>query len=199
MAHPAVGQTPFLAKLFREILDEFLPRRVALPGCATGNGLEHVKPGSVDSVLALDINAEFLALAASRHGERLGDSLSLREADLADPEAGAAALAPGDFDLIHAALIFEYVDPVLLLPLLADALAPGGALTALLQLPDPEQDAVSTTPFTDLRRLESVIELVPPDHFAAIARSQGLFRFRLEHRKLPISGKSFELSIWRRA
>jgi SAM-dependent methyltransferase len=198
MAHPTVGQTPLLAKLFGDALDEFKPRRIALAGCATGNGLDRVDPGRVERVLALDINPEYLALTAARYSELLDDRLYLRRVDLADALATGEAMAPGGFDLIHAALIFEYVDPALLLPALAAALDSGGVLTVLLQLPTSEQAPVSETPFEGVRILDSVLNLVPPDHFAAIAKAVGLFRLRLERHKLVDSGKEFELSFWRR-
>ncbi len=198
MAHPTVGQTPLLAKLLGDAMDEFKPRRIALVGCATGNGLDRVNPEQAKRVLALDINPEYLTLTAARYGELLGKRLTCRRVDLADKKAAGDAMVSGDFDLIHAALIFEYVDPVMLMPVLAEALDAEGVLVVLLQLPTSEQAPVSESPFEGMRVLDSIFKLVPPEHFAAIAKSVGLFRIRLERHKLTAAGKEFELSMWRR-
>ena len=84
MAHDDVGQLPFLAELFEEMLAEHASRRVALLGRAGGNGLEHVRD---EQVLAVDINADYLDLAAERHGGRIGERLAFCRADLSDPLA----------------------------------------------------------------------------------------------------------------
>lgn len=198
MAHESVNQTRLLANCFREALEWTSPRRAALLGCATGNGLEHVDATRCERMLGVDLNPDFLAIAAQRHGERLGTKLELREADLGDPEAAAAALPPGSFDLIHAALLFEYLDPAVLLPVLAAALAPGGVLAAVLQLPVTGKGAVSESPYVEgVRILEPLLKLVPTERFADASRSAGLELIREEERPSS-SGKGFHLSLWRR-
>lgn len=198
MAHPAVGQLRFLADLLDEFLMALRPRRVALLGCATGNGLERVDPAEVDSVLGVDINAEYLAVAERRHRPQLGERLRLECADLGDPIAAASALSGGGFDLIHAPLLFEYLEPERLLPVLAHALTPAGTLVVLLQLPSAGQGAVTDTPYTGVQVLESLLRLVAPETFAAAAEAAGLTRILEEARTLP-TGKAFHLSLWRRA
>jgi hypothetical protein len=198
MAHPAVAQLGFLADLFHESMAVLRPRRLALLGCAAGNGLERVDPERVERVLGVDLNPDYLALADQRHRLRLGARLELKCADLGDPIAAAAALAPGDLDLVHAALLFEYIEPARLLPVLKCALAPKGTLVTLLQLPADAHGAVTETPFTGVRKLESLLDLVPPARFAAAAAEAGLALLREELRSLP-TGKSFHLSLWRRA
>jgi SAM-dependent methyltransferase len=198
MAHPAVGQLGFLADLFEESLAALRPRRIALLGCAAGNGLERVEPSGVADLLAVDINQDYLELAEARHRARLGQRLRLRCANLDDPAVAAALLAPGSFDLIHAALLFEYITPARLLPVLARALAPAGRLITLLQLGFGTHGPIVDTPFTGVRVLEPLLRLVPPDAFAAAAAGAGLAPDGEETRTLP-SGKSFQLSRWRRA
>ena len=198
MAHPAVGQLGFLADLFEESLRTLRPRRIALLGCAAGNGLERVDPSGVADLLGVDINQDYLELAEARHRVRLGQRLRLRCANLDDADVAAALLTPGSFDLVHAALLFEYVTPARLLPVLARALAPAGRLVALLQLPVEGHGAISETPFTGVNVLEPLLRLVSPEAFAAVAARAGLALEREETRTLPV-GKSFRLSHWRRA
>ena len=197
MAHPAVGQLDFLAARFADALRKVAPRRLALLGCATGNGLEQVDPERVERVLGVDINPEYLRVAEARHRAHFAERLVLRCADLGDPVAATAALAPGDFDLIHAALLFEYIEPARLLPVLADALAESGTLVVLLQLPVADHGAVTPTPFTGVRVLEPLLKLRHPAGFAAAAEAASLHCLSEETLALP-TGKRFHLSYWRR-
>src|SRR6476646_10390128 len=69
----------------------------------------------------------------SRLGERFPNpdfELDIRCADLAD-----VVLEPGEFDLVHAGLVLEYVEWPLLLPRVAASLTSGGVLSVVLQLP----------------------------------------------------------------
>ncbi len=198
MAHPDVGQLGFLAERFAVALRAGAPRRVALLGCATGNGLERVDPERVELLLGVDLNPEYLALTEARHRARFGERLVLRCADLGDPVVAAAALAPGGFDLIQAALLFEYLEPARLLPVLAGALSPQGRLTVLLQLPVAEHSAVTATPFTGVRVLEPLLRLRHPAGFAAAAEAAGLVGVGEETLALP-TGKRFHESHWRLA
>jgi len=199
MAHDSVAQTSLLADCFGHMLAERKPRRVALLGCATGNGLEHVDPDRCERVLGVDLNPDYLALAAERHGGRLGEALVLREADLGYAAAAAAILPPERFDLVHAALLFEYLDPAALLPVLAATLAADGVLSVLLQMPVAGKGAVSESPHVEgVSILEPLLKLVPPERFAAAAREVGLERVREEELRSS-AGKGFHFSVWRRA
>jgi len=198
MAHPEVAQLGFLADRFATSVRATAPRRLALLGCATGNGLERIDPRQVERVLGVDINPEYLAIAETRHRARFGDHLVLRCADLGDPAAAAAALAPGGFDLIHAALLFEYLEPAPLLAVLAAALAPEGRLAVLLQLPVAGHGAVTDTPFLGVRALEPLLRLRDPASVAAAAAAAGLVQLGKETLALT-TGKRFHESHWRRA
>ena len=58
MASPNVDQLSLLANTFKEALEQHNCDTVALLGCATGNGLEHVKRECTHRVTAVDINPE---------------------------------------------------------------------------------------------------------------------------------------------
>ncbi len=191
MASPNVRQLQLMSRVFGELLREFEPRSVGIVGVATGNGLERIDPARVRRVVGIDINPEYLVIARERHGARI-PGLELRCTD-----AARARIAPRSLDLVYAALIFEYVDPAVLVPRIASWLRPDGVLAAFLQLPVAGHGKVSETPFRGVRVLEPVIHLVEPARFREIALASGLAEIRSRTRG-PKAGKRFFLGLYRR-
>ncbi len=188
-----VGQLPLLARLLGELVGRLRPRRLALPGCATGGGLEHVDPAVTRVVAAVDLNPRYLRILRRRHGRRLGSTLVTVCADLRRP-----CLDGGRFDLVHAALLFEYLPPAPLLATLAGWLAPGGVLAVVVQLESERSAPVSDTPFTSLRSLGGVMRLVPPGELERAARAAGLSPTESWREPLP-RGKAFRVELYRRS
>jgi hypothetical protein len=184
MSSPGVAQLQFLRAVFREQLTDLEPQAIAVLGCTTGNGFECIDPSVTSRVLGVDINPAYLRIAADRFADRL-PGLELACADVAHLE-----LPPASFDLVHCALILEYVDPAVVLPGAATALRDGGALVAVLQLATASGDKVSNTPYVSLRRLEPTMRLVDPRQLSQIATAVGLCEARSDRRTLD-SGKSF--------
>ena len=191
MRSPGVGQHQVLNRLLRDALRTTHPRNVLVLGCSTGNGLEHVDSSVTSRVLGIDVNPAYL--------ERLVEwfphpafKLDVQCADLA-----TAAFEPEAFDLVHAALVFEYLEWSPLLRRLVATLRSEGVLSVVLQLPSPTSPAVTPTEFTSLRSLERVFRFVPPEAFVAQAAGVGL---NLESRRTqPLeSGKGFEVLRFRR-
>jgi len=56
MASPDVGQLQVLNKLFKTVLEEQRPVSVAILGCSTGNGFEHIDTAITRRVVGIDIN-----------------------------------------------------------------------------------------------------------------------------------------------
>lgn len=191
MASPRVRQLQLMSRIFGELLREHDPRSVGIVGVATGNGLERIDPERVRRVVGVDINPAYLAIARARHGARI-PRLDLRCAD-----AARARIAPRSLDLVYAALIFEYVDPEVLVPRIASWLRPGGVLAAFLQLPVAGHGKVSETPFAGVRILEPIIHLVEPARFRGIALASGFAELRSGTRG-PRAGKRFFLGVYRR-
>jgi SAM-dependent methyltransferase len=187
MGSPAVGQLAFLGGIFRERYARLRPARLLLAGCTTGNGLEHVDPVVTRRVVGVDLNPEYLRILRERHAARLPGLKTVR-ADLGDCD-----FAPGGFDWIHCALLFEYLEPGPALARLAPWLAAGGVLTAVLQLADDALPAVSATPYASLRRLDGFMRLVAPGDFRAAAAAAGLVPRDERIERLP-SGKRFLVS-----
>ena len=96
---------------------------------------------------------------------------------------------------MHAALIFEYVDPERLLPAVAGWLKPGGILAVVLQLPSRSSGMVSETAYTSLRALGSIMHLVDPVAFKGRAEQCGLV---LSHSRTIelLLGKGFHVATY---
>jgi SAM-dependent methyltransferase len=168
MASPDVGQHQVLNRLFGEVLRTVRPRNVLVLGCSTGNGFEHIDPSVTSRVVGVDINPQYL----QRLVERFPDPafrLEVRCADLSDYVFEAAA-----FDLVHAALVFEYIESSRWLPRIAETLDVNGVLSVVLQVPSQVSPAVTPTKFTSLRALDSVFRFVDPDGLTAQAAECGL-------------------------
>lgn len=190
MASPAVAQAPILDGIFADVLRRYRPATIAVPGCGTGTGLRHIDPTVTTRVLAVELNTEFLATVMQRHGSDL-PNVELLAADL-------ETMAPpaGRFDLIHVALVFEHVDPTLVLPRLARWLLPSGTMTIVLQLPSSLAPATTNTPFASLAPISGHMSLVAPDEVRALAAEHGLREVDSSHHELP-QGKSFRVGHFR--
>lgn len=191
MASPEVDQLSVLARLFGETLERSRPRDVLLLGCSTGNGLDRIDASVTRSVTGVDINQEYL--------DRLREAwlhppfdLWLECADVMTRQFDAGA-----FDLVHCALLFEYLDWPGLIPALARTLRPGGWFSVVLQAPSAALPAVTRTDYPSLLRLEAVFHFVDPASLIARARAAGL---ELQTRRTePLtSGKTFEMLQFRR-
>ena len=191
MSSPDVGQYQVLNRLLRDALGGVRPRSVLVLGCAMGNGFEHIDPAVTSRVVGVDINPGYLRRLVERFPHP-AFALDVRCFDLA-----AYTFEPAAFDLVHAALVFEYVEWPLLLPRVVGTLRPRGVLSVVLQRPSQATPAVTPTRFTSVRSLESVFRFVEPDDLVADATALGL---HLESRctERLESGKAFEVLRFRR-
>ncbi|HEY7190131.1 MAG TPA: class I SAM-dependent methyltransferase [Vicinamibacterales bacterium] len=186
MSSPQVGQHQVLNALLADALASARPCRALILGCSTGNGLEHVDPAVTSHVVAVDINPAYLARLAERFPSP-PFALELRYADLE-----TCAFERDAFDLVHAALILEYVDWARVLPRVAAALRRGGVLSTVLQLPSPGTPAVTPSTYATLRLLESIFTFVDPELLVADAASLGLGLDSRRRERLA-SFKAFEV------
>ena len=185
MNSPGVGQRPVLGRMLGEVLETVRPNVVLVLGGSTGNGLEHVNPTVTSRVVVVDVNPKYLIRLRERFPNP-AFALDLWSGDVIDIELGQQA-----FDLVHAALIFEYVEWPVLLPRIAAALRPGGVLSVILQTPSASSPAVTPTPFTSLRKLESLFRFVEPTALVDAARGEGL-NLHARHTEALPAGKSFD-------
>ena len=168
MSSEEVSQLQALGSIFHAALSLFAPADVLVLGCSSGNGFEHIDPQVTRRVTGIDINPTYLELLAKRFPST-GFELRLECVDL------ASHTLPSDrFDLIHAPLIFEYLDWWELLPRVVCSLRSGGLLSVVLQRPSPSAPAVSRTKYPSLRKLEPLFRFVQPDALRAQAAQGGL-------------------------
>ncbi len=168
MSAAHVQQLQVLNEIFRKVLDQFTPKSICIPGCTNGNGFEHLIDRELSTVLGIDINYRYLAECRAWFAEDL-PSLNLVCADIEEFEMSNAR-----FDLIHAALIFEYIDVKRAIPNFSDWLRYGGILSVVLQLNSETSEPVSETPFESIKKLSSIIKLVDERDFVYSAEKSGL-------------------------
>jgi SAM-dependent methyltransferase len=175
-----------LNRIFAEIMVTFEPRVLAVLGCATGNGFEHIRPDVTERVFAIDINQEYLDILAERYGSRLPGL------HVACNDVKRIHFAPGALDHVHAGLIYEYVRHSGLLKRIANWLKPGGVLSVVFQMPSTDSAPVTHTSYESLKRLEPIMRLVDPEGFSDAADHYGL----LERKSFDVElkqGKKFRV------
>lgn len=190
MALPHVGQAKMIANELEELLRTYVPRSVAIIGCAGGNGFEEAAKAGAARVIGLDINPTYIADAKARYAGRI-PGLELYCADIEEctPDMGPV-------DLVYGALVFEYVDVAKALKNLRAICLPTGLLAAVLQLPKEGMESVSPSRFVKLKELGSIMRLVPPDDLRKIAEGLG---FELLSQKVTTleSGKQFSVQLFK--
>ena len=192
MNSPAVRQRQFLNEIFRNTVEEFQPSSAVIPGCTTGNGFEHIDPAVTQSITGIDINPLYLGVLFRRFGRRL-PGLTLVCTDINTWEC-----PPASADLIHCALVLEYIDPPRFMVRAARWLRPGGVLSVVTQLPSSGPGNVTVTPFASVRRLESILTLRDPDELTTLALRTGLRLHRADVRSL-LTSKMFFVALYRLA
>ncbi len=181
MGPQGVDQLAPLASLFQEVYLASQPDRLLVLGCATGNGLEHVDAAVTKRVVGVDVNLQYLGVARQRFFH-LGARL-----ELFCSEAEKFRAPPGSFDLVHAALIFEYLHPEPLVRRIAEWLAPDGVCSVVLQLPGGDAPAAPTK---TMQIIEKAMRLVDPDELTRLFDHYGLPRRRAK--TVPLRhGKGF--------
>ena len=154
-----------LSTLFQEAYLAAQPDRLLVVGCALGNGLEHVDPAVTRRVVGLDVNLPYLGICRQRFFH-LGPRL-----ELYCGSALAWRAPPGSFDLVHAGLVFEYLQPAALAEQIAGWLAPGGSCHVVLELPGGEAPPAA---LPVLGLIERAMKRVPPADLQALLARHGL-------------------------
>ena len=181
MGPEGVDQLAPLSAIFQESYLAAQPDRLLLLGCTTGNGLEHVNPAVTKRIVGVDVNLQYLGVARQRYFH-LGPRL-----ELYCQEAEKFRSPPGSFDLVHAALLFEYLHPEVLVRKIAEWLADQGTCSVVLQLPGGEGPPAPTK---TMQIIQKAMKLVPPDELTRVFEHYGLHRKRT--RTVPLEhGKSF--------
>ena len=149
----AVGQTAALRELFSSVYWSVKPRRLAVLGCTTGADFDATDPAVTDVATGVDINERYLEVAADRL------TATGRHVHLVCGDVLKVELSEAPFDLVHAALLLEYLDPVALFRRVHQWLAPSGRFSIIIQEPLPGIAAVSGTAYQSLQTLSSTMSL----------------------------------------
>ena len=71
MSLPAVGQAQMIEEHLDRALERWAPKSIAVIGCAGGNGLDKIAEGTVERVVAMDVNPDYIERTRSRYAGRL--------------------------------------------------------------------------------------------------------------------------------
>jgi hypothetical protein len=189
MALPGVGQADMLATQFAQLLATWAPESAAVIGCAGGNGFDRVRVAITKRLVGIDINPQYIQELAYRYAARI-PGLELYVRDIQEP---LGQIKP--VQLIYAALVMEYVEPVAALRNLAALCGPDAILATVLQLPAPTAP-ITDSPFIRLQELAPALQLVAPEQLAAMAAAQGFALLATRQVSLS-SGKQFALQLYR--
>jgi SAM-dependent methyltransferase len=190
MSSPAVRQLAALSALFGRALEYCRPASVAVLGVAGGNGLERIDCRVTRHVVGVDIHAEYLDAVRNRFAALQG--LELHCADLARDEACISPVS-----LAHAALLFEHAGTAGALEQAVRAVAPGGHLSVVLQLPGMEQPEIGATPFPAIQNLKEHFTLIDPARFKRLLEARGFSLAEQDCRIVP-GGKALWLGVFAR-
>jgi SAM-dependent methyltransferase len=191
MALPGIGQSEMLATQFSSLLAQWAPESAAVIGCAGGNGFDRVRKDITKRLVGIDINPLYIRELAYRYAAVI-PGLELYVRDIQEP---VDRIAP--VDLIYAALVLEYVNPVPVLHNLKSICRPGGVLATVLQLPSHQAAPISESPFTSLKQLAPAMHLLAPDTLTDRAIESG-FAPQSSRRIALSSGKEFALQVFMR-
>jgi ubiquinone/menaquinone biosynthesis C-methylase UbiE len=191
MALPEVAQAQALGNLMASVLKEFTPASLAVIGCSTGNGFEHIDDAHTQRVVGVDINAAYLSILKTRFAGKI-PHLELIEADISDPGFQIAPVS-----MVLAALVFEYVNVAVALANIVRCLAPGAVLVTVLQLASTESAPVTATRYQSLELLAPIMNLVSPSGFSCICNEMGLQQIKTD--SIPLKkGKAFFVGFYRK-
>ena len=115
-----VRQYEMLNNIFRQAYSFKQPDSLLVLGVTEGNGFEYISQKITSRIIAIDINPEYAEVAKRRFYAKLPQS------DFICKDAEEYKFPANYFDMIHGALIFEYVDYQKMLVEIAKSLKIGG-------------------------------------------------------------------------
>jgi SAM-dependent methyltransferase len=190
MKSAGVRQLTALSDLFADAIAFCRPASIALLGIAGGNGLDHIDGKITHRVVGLDVNPSYLEAVRRRYQSLRG--LELHCIDLVDQVADLEPVA-----LVHAALVFEHAGVGRCLDNALSIVAPGGAISVVLQLPSQIEQGVGASRFSSIENLKGHFSLIDPFW---LRETLELRKFSLAfHKQRPLAaGKAFWMDIFTR-
>ena len=176
----AAGQAAVLGDAFSRVYADVRPSHLAVLGCTTGSDLARIDPTVTELAVGVDINPDYLEIARRRLNA-LGPRLHLILGDVLKVE-----LPPVSFELVHAALLLEYVEPRSFFRRVFQWMSPEGTCSMITQEPTSGVPAVSNTGYDSLRRLSGRMTLRNAEEVVALAADAGLRE--VSRRSIEVSG-----------
>jgi len=184
MGPEGVDQLGVLDRILGGIYADVRPASMVVLGCGTGNGFGNIDPKVTTRVVGLDINSAYLEIARRRYPQLK---------DVFEPccfYAEKCAFDPESFDMVHSALLLEYLDPEPMIEKIASWLVKGGTASFVIQDPGGENGPVSPSSFTSLMSLAGAMRLLSPEVLGRLAKRHGLRETKTW--KIPLKrGKTF--------
>ncbi len=183
MAHKDVGQAQLLNVLTEKYLQRHRPKDILFIGVSGGNGLEHIDPSYVNSVVGIDINPTYIEASINRFATKI-PQLKLVSSDLTeDPHTHLRA------EFIWAALIFEYIDVEKAFAFINRNAAQSAILIITLQV-DNGIKSVSQTGISSIQAVGQIFTYVDEGELKKIAARSG-FELVASEENMFQNGKSF--------
>jgi ubiquinone/menaquinone biosynthesis C-methylase UbiE len=189
MSDKGVRQYKMLNSAFKRAYQIKKPHRLLVLGVTDGNGLEYVSEKITNKIIALDINPEYIKTAQRRFQK------IIPQCDFLCEDVTNYKFPLDYFDMVHAALLFEYVDYQNILINIAGSLKFGGVLSTVIQIKDKNISKISKTPYKSLQNLVSIMKIVDINEFLECTASNSLLEIRHEILK-PCGEKSFYFGIF---
>ena len=183
MALDSVGQLQALNRIMKNQFEARPVRTAMVLGAAGGNGLEHIRKEKYDSVLAVDINEDYLKAAAKRH-LGLQDVLEFLCLDLS-----AEAEKLPHAELVIANLLVEYIGCDVFQQVIC-RVNPDW-VSCVIQINDDKAEWVSDSPYLHaFDRLDEVHHQMEESLLTEAMKAVGYEKILQEEDSLP-NGKKF--------
>ncbi len=192
MSGAAVNQHKFLSDCFKVAMVKNSPQEILVIGCGTGNGLEHIDPNITYRTTVIDINREFLEVVRQRYQKKI-PGLEIMHEDLKYCD-----FQQESYSMVYAGLVFEFVEPKLILKKLIRVLRQNSKLEVVLQLPNANAPIVSPTSIESVENLNSIIKLVDIQEFCEMCKNMGMQLVNSYIETLD-TGKSFFLGSFQKS
>lgn len=192
MSDSHVRQYQMLSSIFQHAYSFKQPSKLLVLGASDGNGFEHISKKTTSKVIAIDINSEYLVAA------QLKFQSILPECEFICEDIEKFVFPNHFFDMIHGALIFEYINYQRLLVKITQSLKIGGVLSTVIQLEDANVPIISETQFTSLKKLAPIMKIVDINEFKKCAKANNL---QLIHNEIikPYGKKDFYYGIFKKS
>jgi len=177
------GQSQVLNDLTKYCLEKYQAEIFALLGCATGNGLEHIKTDVTKKVYAIDINREYLNKTREKFENKISD-LELLELDIQNDE-----LSFKNVDLFFVGLVLEFVDPQKVIRKIIKTIRNNGILFLVIQK-NKLTSIISKTNYKSMETLVDISREVDLKEIDGFIRSENMALIRSDEIKIT-ENKSF--------